>query len=306
MPEGTDTVIKYEDLKINRGDTDVAHILESVSVNKGQNVHVQGSDRKMNDLLIDKGVQINPAEIGILATIGKINVKVSKLPKVAIISTGDELVPIDQQPLPHQIRISNAITLKTHLNTMGIDANLFHLKDDRNILVNELADILNVHDTLILSGGVSKGKADYVPEVLEQLGVSKLFHRVAQRPGKPFWFGVHGNKKCVFALPGNPISTYMCFVRYFIPWLHKSLGFEKHKLDAVLTEDINFSPDLTYFLQVKSVYSSDGVFIAIPEQGAGSGDLSNLIESNAFLELPQNRQSFKAGEIFPVYQFKIF
>jgi molybdopterin molybdotransferase len=156
---------------------------------------------------------------------------------------------------------------------------------------------------LILSGGVSQGKFDFIPGVLEELGVKKIFHQVSQRPGKPFWFGASGKGKIVFALPGNPVSTFMCFNRYVKPWIQKSLGVETKNQFAVLATDFSFTPKLTYFLQV-AVKNEEGRLVAYPNAGGGSGDFENLKNIDGFLELPREKTDFKAGEFFPLFLFR--
>jgi molybdopterin molybdotransferase len=219
-----------------------------------------------------------------------------------VIATGDELVDVDKKPLPHQIRKSNSHALAAALHQLGCQADLFHLVDDPKILEEKVGMILNKYELIILSGGVSKGKFDFVPQVLASLGVQKLFHQVNQRPGKPMWFG-RSEKNIVFALPGNPVSTFMCFYRYVKPWLMKSLGSEERPQLAVLAEDFTFTPDLTYFLQVK-IQNENGKLMAYPIAGGGSGDFANLKEVDGFLELPLERSTFQAGESFPLILFR--
>ena len=186
LPKNTDTVVRYEDVEINDG---VARI-QVENINKDQNVHQQGKDRSQGDILIPKSRVITAAEIGVIATVGKSTVKVTKTPKVMIVSTGDELVEVDETPLAHQIRRSNAFTLVSLLERFNIKAETSHITDDKELLKEKIAGYLHDYDALLFSGAVSKGKFDFLPEVLEELGVEKLFHRVAQRPGKPFWFGI--------------------------------------------------------------------------------------------------------------------
>lgn len=300
LPDNTDAVVPYEQIEINQG---VASILTE-EVGRMQNVHRKGLDRKKNDLLVGIGRRISPAEIGIMATVGAYEVKVGRLPKTAIISTGDELVPVEGTPLPHQIRMSNVHSLKALIQPYGLRPDLFHLTDDPAELKSKIRGLLNDYEVLMFSGAVSKGKFDFLPQILDELLVKKLFHRVQQRPGKPFWFGKR-DRVTVFAFPGNPVSTSVSCVKYFLPWLRKGLGIapveEKY---AVLDQDFEFKPKLTYFLQVK-LLNRRGTIYAIPEEGNGSGDLANLTLSDAFLELPADRNHFSKGEIFPYLQFRI-
>ena len=213
LPEYTDAVVPYEQLEIEDG---VARIL-SKEVQLMQNVHRQGLDRRINDLIIESKRNISSAE----------------------------LVPVESKPLPHQIRMSNVHSLKSLLNPYGLLPDLYHLTDDPVSLQQKIGSLLEEYEVLIFSGAVSKGKFDHLPGILDDLGVVKLFHRVQQRPGKPFWFGKR-NKVTVFAFPGNPVSTCVSFVKYFLPWLRKGLGIlPVEEKFAVLDEDFEFKPMLT-------------------------------------------------------------
>lgn len=298
LPPGADAVIRYEDLTIVDGVATVN--LEEVK--SFQNVHSQGLDQKEGDILITKGSRIEAPEIAILATVGKSNVKVYDQFKVAVISTGDELVEVDEMPQPYQIRKSNAYALLAEFQQMGLETTLFHINDELSEVRTELDKIINQFDVLILSGGVSKGKKDYIPQALSELGVEKLFHKVKQRPGKPFWFG-RKQDTVVFALPGNPVSTFMCFHRYVKPWLLKSVGQPIFLSKAVLSEDFEFRPKLTCFLQVK-LTNDAGRLMAHPVTGKGSGDLANLLKTDGFLELPSVESNFKKERTYDVHLFR--
>lgn len=299
LPKNTDIVIQYELLDIKDGVATVN--LETI---KGsQNVHLKGLDRKKGDILIPKNTLISPAEIGVFATVGKMTVKVAKQPKVMIISTGNELVGVCDTPEEHQIRRSNVYTLVSLLEKLNIHAETAHITDDKGLLLNKINSFLNDFDVLLFSGAVSKGKFDFIPEVLDELGVKKLFHRVKQRPGKPFWFGKK-DRKTIFAFPGNPVSTFASCLKYFYPWYYKSVGINyDNKNQAILAEDYFFKPDLTYFLQVK-ITKVEGKLFATPITGRGSADLANLVDSDAFLELPDDRSNFTKGEVFPLITYR--
>ncbi len=299
LPEQTDTVIRYEDLEIRNKNAR----LKIENLDLGQNVHKKGLDCKQHDVLLTPGILLSPAEVALLASVGKMNVKVFQLPKTAIISSGDELVDVSVTPKAYQIRRSNTYAIEAAMHAVNWRAKQFHFPDDKEVLLNSLRTVLNNHDVLILSGGVSKGKFDYIPAVFEELGVRKLFHQVNQRPGKPFWFGASKEGKIIFALPGNPVSTYMCFYRYIKPWIMKSLGLGVHDLTATLSSNFSFAPNLTYFLQV-SVKSEFGKLSAYPDAGGGSGDFVNLKKVTGFLELPPDKTVFSAGEMFPYFPFR--
>lgn len=301
LPNNTDVVIQYELLEIKNGIATV----NLDAVKSFQNVHLKGLDRKEKDVLIPKNMLISPAEIGVFATVGKSTVKVAKQPKVMIVSTGNELVEVAKTPAEHQIRRSNVFALVSLLEKLNIKAKTAHILDDKKTLETKIASFLSEYDVLLFSGAVSKGKFDFIPEVLDNLGVEKLFHKVKQRPGKPFWFGKKGIKT-VFAFPGNPVSTFVSCLKYFYPWYNKSVGLNfENGQEAILSEDFYFKPNLTYFLQVK-LHQNEGKLIATPIAGKGSGDLANLVDADAFLELPDDSSNFTKGQVFPLIMYRGF
>ena len=301
LPNGADTVIPYESITIN-GETNKTAVLNN-PIEMGRNIHRQGSDRTAGATIVQAGAKIDAAEIGVAATVGKSSLKVIKPPSIAIISTGDELVAIDQTPLPHQIRSSNAATMNAALQEWRIAPGIFHILDDLKGTTDKLRELIESNDILLISGGVSKGKFDYVPQALHDLKVAQQFHRIRQRPGKPFWFGSHARGTLVFAFPGNPVSSLMCFNRYLKPWLNKQFGIANTAVHAYLSHRINFTPDLTYFAQVK-LQQENGKLVAHPVEGHGSGDLANLVDADGFMELPRGNNSFEAGELHPVYPYR--
>ena len=304
LPTGTNTVTPYEDIEIQERDGQRIAVIQRLPSKERKNVHPQGSDRSRGDELLAPGIVLGPSHIAIAATVGLSTLSVTQPPNVAIVSTGDELVAVDQQPEPYQIRQSNSYALKAALSDLHVPSTLYHLPDSLEKTKQGLAQALEKHPVILLSGGVSRGKRDYVPEALEALGVQKLFHKVKQRPGKPFWFGVKEDRNAVFALPGNPVSTFMCFHRYLKPWLQQSMGLvNPDPLLAALNDHVKFEPELTYFMQVKAHYNQEGQFVATPMEGHGSGDFANLLQCNGFLELPADRSHFIQGEVFPFIPF---
>jgi len=302
LPEGCDTVVKYEDLKIaNQGENKIAEI-EVDEVLKGQNVHLQGTDKLKGDEIISSGTLISPAEIQVIASVGKMDLKVSELPKTMVISTGDELVDVNVVPEQHQIRKSNNYGIGNALKAAGINVDYYHLPDRKDAIINALNKIFTDYELVILSGGVSKGQLDHIPHAMEQLGVRKLFHKVSQRPGKPFWFG-RTDTNFIFALPGNPVSTFMCFCKYIKPWLIQSSKGNIEIQKVVLSETIEFEPNLTYFVPVKISYHQEGLK-AVPFLGSGSGDLTNMVNADGFMELPSESSMFQRGESFPFHPYR--
>jgi molybdopterin molybdotransferase len=300
VPASTDTIIRYEDLTITNGTASV----KTNGFRKAQNIHPRGSDRKQGDVVIGKGRTITPALVNVAASVGAYEVCVKKLPRTVIMSTGNELVAIDTNPSPHQVRQSNNHSIKAALKEYGVHADLLHVHDELELTKQILVECLNKYDVFLITGGVSAGKFDYLPAALEAVGVQKLFHKVAQKPGKPFWFGKATNGAIVFAFPGNPVSTFLCLQRYFIPWLKHSLGLSNQIYKAVLDDELSVTCPLDYFLLVKLQLNEQGQLIAHPIEGNGSGDLVSLAEADAFMELPLGTEGVRKGESYRVWPFK--
>jgi molybdopterin molybdotransferase len=296
LPAATNTVIRYEDLELKEGKA----ILRTENVKEGQNIHWKGSDKKKNEVLVPANCVITPSVINVAASVGATKLPVKNLPKPALISTGDELVEVNEKPSPYQIRNSNAYYIEAVLKQHSLRPDRIHLPDDEKIIKQKLKQALEEYDVLILTGGVSMGKFDYVPKILEELSVQLLFYKVQQRPGKPFWFGSYENK-LIFAFPGNPVSAFLCLHRYFLPWLQRSLCMSPSKMYAVLDEDVEFKPPLTCFLQVKLQVNEEGKLLAKPIKENGSGDFSSLTEADAFMELPFDKQFFQKGEVYKIW-----
>jgi molybdopterin molybdotransferase len=303
LPEMTDTVIPYEHLKAAEHEG-FKRFTITAEVAQGQFIHTQGADAAAGQLLIPAGTLLSPAEIGVLASVGNTLVQVSRLPKVAIIATGDELVPVDSSPDVHQVRTSNSYGLAAALLELGITATCYHVNDNEAAINSLFSSLMDV-DVWICTGAVSAGKYDYLPAVLDAMGMLTIFHKVQQRPGKPFLFGQFEEGPVVFALPGNPVSGFMCCYRYILPWLRASLQYEAPPMPyAVLGADVTFTPPLTYFLPVRLHPVSGGQLIALPPPYHGSGDLAALLQADGFLELAPDKSLFEKGSSHPVWKFR--
>ncbi|NNL09850.1 MAG: molybdopterin molybdotransferase MoeA [Croceitalea sp.] len=293
VPIGADTIIMYEHLTIED-----EFAIVNKPVTKGQNIHKEGSDVPQGAEVLAKGSKITSAAIGVLASVGKAKVLVKKLPKICVVSTGDELVNVEEVPKAHQIRKSNSYSLKAALQEVGISAEEFHIIDDKNAIRKAFQKLLNTYDVMLLSGGVSMGKFDYLPELLEEAGVTPYFHRVNQRPGKPFWFGQNKTSKTtVFAFPGNPASTFASYHIYFLGWLNQSLHLPSNRINVLLSSAFENEIPLTRFLRAK-VEMVEGVLSASLILGNGSGDLTSLAQANGFVQLNANT-SYTEGELVP-------
>ncbi|SMB84836.1 molybdenum cofactor synthesis domain protein [Hymenobacter roseosalivarius DSM 11622] len=307
LPPGTDTVVRYEDVSFEEVDGQRVATVHALPERMGHNVHARAADRRQGDLLLPAGTRLGPAEIAVATTIGAATLSVTRPARLAIVSTGDELVDIAEQPLPHQIRRSNAAMLQAAAQAADAVTEAFHFNDNQDILRQGLPALLRRFDAVVLSGGVSKGQADFLPSVLRELGVEQIFHEVEQRPGKPFWFGQMPGGVVVFALPGNPVSTFVNYYRYVQPWLRACQAPEMPPAPAayaVLAEAVSFRPRLTYFLPVRLDMAPDGRLLAHPQRAGGSGDLASLLHCDGFLELPPEQTEFAAGEAWPLLRFR--
>ncbi|WP_209328794.1 molybdopterin molybdotransferase MoeA [Lunatimonas salinarum] len=298
MPKGTNGIIPYEQITIKDG----LATPKLGSVEPYMNIHLRGTDAKKGQVLIPKGTRLHAATIGVIAAAGVGNVGVATMPRVIVCSTGDELIPIEQEPLPHQIRNSNASMLQAALRQVGIQADTKHLRDEKKTLTAELEKLKDSFDILMFSGAVSKGKFDYLPEVLRELGMESLIHGVAQRPGKPFLFG-RFDRSLVFGFPGNPASTLICFHTFFVPWLLSQQGLEAQSAMGELDSEIVFKKSLTYHLLVSIRYEGSRA-IASPIANSGSGDLIHLGKADGFLSLPPESDTFNKGSRYPITNWR--
>ena len=299
LPPGTDVVVPVEAISVEEG---VATLGAAARISAFANVHRRASDAPAGTMLLAPGTRLRGPELAIAASVGCTLLLVSREPRIAVVSTGDELVPPGCQPAAWQVRRSNAYGIAATLRGNGYgELTDSHVPDDpvriRAVLEEQLASC----DVLILSGGVSAGRFDHVPAVLAALGVERIFHNVAQRPGKPLWFGVRADGRSVFALPGNPVSTLVCLVRYVVPALMRLRGaVPAGPSFAPLAEAWESKPGLTAFLPVDRDGPGDppGALRAHPTHG--SGDFVALAGTAGFVELAPGRR-WEPGSLAPLY-----
>jgi molybdopterin molybdotransferase len=296
-PPDADAVVMIEHTSRSRD-----HIRFDRDTPAGQNIVPSGSEVKSGGAVLQQGTRLGFAELALAAQVGATELHCAAKPRVAILSTGDEIVPVDAQPGPFQIRNSNSVSLATQVRIAGGEPVLLGNAPDH---VGELRIQMErglKEDILVLSGGVSMGKYDLVETVLKELGAEFFFDSVAIRPGKPAVFGRCRNV-FVFGLPGNPVSTMVTFELFVAPAIDilsgaapRSLPLLEARLAAPLTE----KPGLTHFLPAK-VEWPDGIaqVRALPWQG--SGDIATLAQSNAFLVVPADREKLEAGELVQVF-----
>ena len=218
-------MVPVEELSVERGHATAGSAVRAST--PWHNVHRRGSDTRQGALLLCAGARLRAPEIAVAASAGMARIRVSSQPMLMVISTGNELIEPGEPVLAHQVRRSNAYAVVSALREHGFQRVADdHIPDDAGQLRERLRLHLETHEVLVLSGGVSMGRFDLVPAVLEELGVRAVFHKVAQRPGKPMWFGMAPSGAAVFGLPGNPVSTLVCFARYVLPALRGALGRE--------------------------------------------------------------------------------
>jgi molybdopterin molybdotransferase len=294
LPAGADCVVPVERIDVQDG---VATFEPDYAVTRLQFVHARGSDHLQGTELLRPGMRISPMDIAIIASCGLREVAVSALPTIRVISTGNELVAAGEPIEPHQIRMSNGPAMVAMLQQHGYaNCEHDHIVDEPAILKQRIAEHLSVANVLVLSGGVSMGKADYVPAVLKELGVEVIFHKVSQRPGKPMWFGMGPDGQAVFALPGNPVSALVCCRQYVVPALHRAAGMRDAAPEfASLAQDVRFEPKLTFFLPVKLVSGVGGQTLAMPVHTNTSGDFAALTGTAGYVELALEETAFVAG-----------
>ncbi|MCY3939776.1 MAG: molybdopterin molybdotransferase MoeA [Gammaproteobacteria bacterium] len=301
LPRGADTVVPVERLSETNGGVRVD---DDYRPKRGQFIHTQGSDRRAGALLLKEGQRIGGVEMALLSANGVARPRVAPDPRIALVSTGDELVGLDSRPESWQVRSSNGPAMSALLARRGFGrVTAAHAPDEPEALAERIRTALSGSDALILSGGVSKGAKDYVPGVLTELGARPLLHRIRQRPGFPLWFGMHGEKP-VFGLPGNPVSSLVCLRRYVIPALEKAQGAPSPAPEhATLTKDATFKPSLTWFLPVRLATDSDGRLLAHPRPTNTSGDFASLARTDGFAQLPAHRSRFPSGRPVRIFRW---
>ena len=263
------------------------------------NIARQGEDMRLGDTVIDGPYVCDPSVTGLLATLGKSELIVQALPRVAILTTGNEVVPADVHPTETQIRNSNRWLLQSLLQSRGISVSLSqHAADDKAALNDCVHQALSC-DLLIVSGGVSAGDADHVPDVLEGSGIQKLFHKIAIKPGKPVWCGVAPSGTMVFALPGNPFSCLVNFVLLIQPYLNACFGLPVAEPPGLpLASSKKKKTPLDEFFPVR-LHGSPGRLVQAPLNG--SGDIRLGLSANALALHPADSGDLPEGTTVACY-----
>jgi molybdopterin molybdotransferase len=302
LPAGCDCVVPVEEYSAGGG---AVTFSPGSRIEAWRNVHRRGSDTRQGALLVAAGVRLRAPEIAIAASAGMARIRVSSQPMLAVISTGNELVEPGEPVLAHQIRRSNVYAIVSALREHGFQRVADeHLRDDAAEMRERLHFHLETHDVLVLSGGVSAGRFDLVPAVLQELGVREVFHHVAQRPGKPLWFGVATSGAAVFGLPGNPVSSLVCYTRYVLPALLGSLGHSGRPAERIaLGAPVKIGAPLTHFMPIRLEQDDWGRPWAQPAPTNGSGDFTALAGTDGFVELPPGPNTYPKGHVTRFYRW---
>lgn len=292
-PAGADAVVMVEHTEKLKKD----EIVVCRSVPSGGNIAPKGSERRQGDLLMSEGTRLGALELGGLATVGKSRVRVFRRPSVSILTTGDELVEVDQQPGPGQIRNSNAYSLYAQVKRQGALPNLLATARDQSEPLRRQIRLGLESDVLLVSGGVSVGKYDLVETVFEEFGIQIQFESVRMRPGKPTVFAKRG-KQFVFGLPGNPVSTFVAFELFVAPVLQSLQGLPGGRLNLVrgrLRSKILEKSGRTALLPA-TVTSEAGRIQIQPVSWKGSADIFSMVGANGLVVVPLECSELSPGQ----------
>jgi len=302
VPTTADMVVMQEKVRQENGS-----IYLSEDILKDGFIRMKGSQIKKGDLALKKISLLNPASLGFLASLGLEKVKVYAKPNVSILVTGDEIIIPGNALQNGQVYKSNSFSLQAALQQMQININnILTSQDDKEELKNKLSKCLSDSDVILITGGISVGKYDFVKDVLKELNVETVFYKVAQKPGKPLFLG-RLNDKLIFALPGNPASALVCFYEYAYPAIRKMQGIEKAMLVTVqlkTEKDISKKEDRAFFIHSKSAHDLyRGLYGVMPLEMQDSSMLRSFAEADALIYIPIEKKNINRGEMVEVHLF---
>jgi molybdopterin molybdotransferase len=310
MPEGADTVVRVEDTTTDEsgarrsfktsgtGDNTLKPVTIAAKIKRGGNVRYAGEDVAVGETVISAGQELKPAEIGLLASLGFPKVKVFRRARIAIVTTGDELLDVDQPLVPGKIRNSNAYSLAAQVTEAGATPIRLGIALDTKEAAHKLfAEAIAQADIVLTTGGVSVGKYDVVKDVLEEMGANQKFWKVAQKPGHPLGFWTL-NDRYVFGLPGNPVATMVCFEEYVRPAIRRMMGqsyLYRPEVQAVSTSDIHKRLGRFHYIRVR-VERKDGDYYVSSTGPQGSGILKSMVLADGLALIPADVETVKTGD----------
>jgi molybdopterin molybdotransferase len=296
VPEGADCIIMVEDTVTLRSGK-----IRFKGKSPKSNISFRAEDVRKGDIVLNAGRIINPQDIAVLAAVGHTSVRVSKMPRVGVISSGSELVEPADIPSFSQIRNSNSWQLLAQIRRAGAQGKYFGIaKDDPDVTYSILIKALSDCDIVLITGGVSMGDFDFIPSVLEKAGINILFSRVAVQPGKPTTFGIHGNA-VVFGLPGNPVSSYIQFELLVRPLIAKMMRYNWHPYSRQLPMKTDYSRRSTDRMALVLVKLSADDEVS-PVEYHGSAHISALPDSDGIIAVPVGVKTIRKGELVSVRQ----
>ena len=291
LPAGADTIVMKEDIKLEE-----SLVCFFQSIPKTENVRYQGEDIPEGRTVIPVGTVIGPAQMAVLATFGFSRVPVRRVPKISIVSTGSELVDVDENPQSGQIRESNRYMLAGMVKQESCElVKMTMVPDIPKILKHEFEDALQA-DVVLISGGMSVGERDYAKPILKEMGVEEIFWKIKFKPGKPLFFGKRG-KTLVFGLPGNPASSYVLFEEFVRPAMRQLMGrriLEADMVKARLDESISKTYKRLHFMRGQ-LLQQNGEYRVRPLNFQGSHSIGSLVESNALIRVEANSPVLPKG-----------
>lgn len=299
IPNGTDTIVMVEKTFLSNN---IMMIEEGYQSKVGKHIRLEGEQIKHGEIALQKGLKITPSTASYLSAIGETTITVFSAPKVKIITTGNELIQAGEPLNFGQIYESNSTALISLLKEQRVTKITHKIaKDTSEYLFHTLSDY-NDFDLIILTGGISMGKYDLVADCLEKIGVEKAFHKVAQKPGKPLYFGTKENT-LFFALPGNPAAVITSYYEYIYPTIKKMMGFENTQLKTIrlpLLDDVKIKSNRSNFLKGK--LEEDGVRVLF---GQDSHILSSFAIADCLIYLPKGIELWRKGEKVEVHILEI-
>jgi molybdopterin molybdotransferase len=296
VPEGFDTVVMQEKTRLVEGSV----FVDDTQLAKGANVRKAGSQTRLGDLLLQAGHKITPGVVGFLASAGISQLWVYEWPKIAVVVTGNEVVAPGQPLLPGQVYECNGFSLRAALQDVGIQASVAYAPDNKVALSKQLQTAMDTADWVLVTGGVSVGDYDLVVPVLNELGVQTVFHRIKQKPAKPFYFGTKGEKR-IFGLPGNPASVLTCWYAWIRPFLLQASGVNEnnYKQTAIVQQHLTKKPGLTQFIKG---YAANGQVHVLA--GQESYRMDAFAEANCFVVLDEDSEGVSEGSPVNLIMFQ--
>ena len=298
-PTGTDTVIPYEQLDRQSG---LWVLKTGVNPIPGQHIQGQGSEHRRGQLLLTAPTLLRAPELGLLAALGQARVQVSAAPRIALISNGSELVDVEAAALPHQLHECNSYAARGCLYDFAFQqVQTFLVRDREDELREAIEAALSESDIVVLSGGISRGPKDLARDVLKAIGVREIFYEIAQRPGRPFWFGQAPGGTPVLGLPGNPVAALINLRLYLVPALCKMEGRPLRAGTLKLAATQKAAPEMERHLPCQMEEDALGGRWAHLPEPRGSGDIASLSATDGFVSLPAREHDYHAGESVTFY-----